>query len=63
MTWMENLRLWISQTVLVRLVAEIDETNEHLVKLGLKEVQIHTHFYTRLLIKLVRFSLFAGPRW
>ncbi len=37
--WMENIRLWISQTVLVRLVAEVDETNRQLAKLGLKEVQ------------------------
>ena len=39
-SWMENLRLWISQTVLVRLVKEIDETNAQLKKLGMTEVLI-----------------------
>ncbi len=37
-SWMENLRMWISQTILKRLVVEMDETNEQLIKLGLKEV-------------------------
>ncbi len=44
MSWMENLRLWISQTVLVRLVAEVDETNKQLGKLGLKEVSFRIFF-------------------
>jgi len=37
-SWTENLRIWISQTVLVRLVAEIDRTNEQLERLGLRDV-------------------------
>jgi hypothetical protein len=36
-SWMENLRLWISQTVLVRLVAEVDKANAQLERLGLRD--------------------------
>ena len=39
-TWMENLRMWISQTILARIVKEIKQTNELLVKYGMAEEQI-----------------------
>ena len=31
-SWMQNLRMWISQTVLVRVVAEIDDANRQLAR-------------------------------
>lgn len=33
--WLENLRMWISQTILVRLVNKIDDCNKQLKKLGM----------------------------
>ena len=39
-TWMENLRMWISQTIFKRIVQEIKQTNELLVKYGMAEEQI-----------------------
>jgi hypothetical protein len=39
-SWMENLRMWISQTILKRVVEEIKQTNELLVKYGMAEEQI-----------------------
>lgn len=41
-TWMEKLRMWISQTVLARLVDEIKKTNESLVKHGMSDERIGT---------------------
>ncbi len=38
--WKENLRLWISQTILVRLVEEIDETNKQLSSLGVTDALV-----------------------
>ena len=39
-SWMENLRMWISQTILERIVKEIKETNELLIQHGMAEEQI-----------------------
>ncbi len=39
-SWLENLRMWISQTVLVRLVAEVDDANRQLSKLGITDALI-----------------------
>ena len=39
-SWMENLRLWISQTILRRTVEEIEQTNQLLIKHGMAEEQI-----------------------
>ena len=39
-SWNEKLRMWISQTVLVRLIEEIDETNQQLSKLGVTDAII-----------------------
>ena len=39
-SWMENLRMWISQTILKRVVKEIKDTNELLVQYGMSEEQI-----------------------
>ena len=39
-SWMQNLRMWISQTVLVRLVKEIETTNKQLSKLGMNDILI-----------------------
>ena len=38
--WTENLRKWISQTVLCKLVKEMDEINVSLQKMGSSELQI-----------------------
>lgn len=38
--WNENLRMWISQTILERLVAEFDRVNSSLDKHGLSDVRI-----------------------
>jgi hypothetical protein len=39
-SWMQNLRMWISQTVLVRLVAEIDDANRQLKRLGMSDALV-----------------------
>ena len=38
--YLQNLRMWISQTVLKRLVQEIEETNSKLIKLGMSDERI-----------------------
>lgn len=38
--WMENLRMWISQTVLRRLVRQIDTANKELKSIGMTDVLI-----------------------
>jgi hypothetical protein len=35
--WMQNIRIWISQTILARVVAQIDATNSKLTKVGLND--------------------------
>merc|ERR1712141_187651 len=35
--WMQNIRIWISQTILTRVVAHIDMVNTKLVKVGLSD--------------------------
>ena len=35
--WMQNIRIWISQTILTRVVAQIDMVNAKLVKVGLSD--------------------------
>lgn len=40
--WCERLRKWICQTILVKLVAEIDDINNSLSQIGLPEYQIGT---------------------
>ncbi|XP_072388155.1 transmembrane protein 209 isoform X1 [Diabrotica undecimpunctata] len=46
--WNENLRMWISQTILERLVAEFDRINASLDKHGLSDVKVGTVGLDRL---------------
>ncbi len=46
--WMQNIRIWISETILKRVVSEIDETNQKLTKVGLTDALIGTVGVERL---------------
>ena len=41
-TWNENLRVWLTQTILRPLVSEIDRVNTTLPRLGVSDVTIGT---------------------
>ena len=38
--WIENIRRWISQTVLSKIITEIDNVNKSLAKLGSLDLRI-----------------------
>jgi len=38
--WVENLRKWLGSTILARLVAEIDEVNDLLVRVGSEDIRV-----------------------
>ena len=77
--YLQNLRMWISQTVLKRLVQEIEETNSKLIKLGmsderigktdvekLRRVAVQHHILLQVLTFLVNDSHFwalSGYHW
>jgi hypothetical protein len=46
--WMQNIRIWISQTILARVVAEIDVVNKKLINCGLNDCLVGTVGVERL---------------
>lgn len=65
--WVENIRKWISQTILTRVISEIDKVNDSLMKMGSIDFLIGgllffqsvclSYYYYYLLLRFVEASL------
>jgi len=61
--WIENIRKWISLTILSRFVEEIDKINEILVKMGYIDSLIGGQFFNLiycLFSKCVKFNIYRS---
>ena len=58
--WLENLRMWISQTILARLVKEIEDCNKQLKKLGV--LSLFFFFFFSKVTRVNHKVKFPAPR-